>query len=103
MCDASLFFGGDAQFCAGFVVQAFVEEREHLAGALAGGADDEDVAEAALVIMIGSRQFAERLAGCAARAALLLCSPVAGGGSGRGLLFADLRMRAEGFEPVGRI
>jgi hypothetical protein len=99
-----LFLGGDAQLGLAVVAEALFEEREHLAGRLARGADDEDEAEPLLVFAVAGGERRARLRGRVARARLLALRPRARlrAHRGRGLPLADLRVRAEGFEPVVR-
>src|SRR5580700_10206234 len=51
-CNLPLLLGCDSPFLVARVCQALMNAREHLVGALAGGADDEDEAKAGLVLAV---------------------------------------------------
>ena len=61
LADAGVFFGRDRQLCVGVVEEPAFEDREHLFCALAGGADDEDVAEARFVLPIALEERRQTL------------------------------------------
>ncbi len=97
--------GGDRPLGLRVVGEAGLEQGEHLAGRLARGADDEDVAEPGLVRGVPRGQGLQgRLVG-RGDARLLPLGP--GGGRGElraeGVEVADPRVGGEGFEVVGRV
>ena len=83
------------------ILESLIENRKHSFGGFAGGADDVDVAEFFKIGAIGAGESRLHIFGCRARAGLFACGPLACGFRSAGRLVADLRMVAEGFEPVG--
>src|SRR6476661_10066696 len=93
MGDLPLLLGGDAQLGCGIVVETCPQQAEHLRRALARGADDENVIEAALVLPIRLDESGEGLRVRAARSGLLLLGPAAP-------LLPDPGMGREGLAPI---
>src|SRR5690606_3217928 len=102
--DLRLLGGGDAELRLPVVVDAGLQEREHLVGALSGRADDEDEAETLLVGEISVAQRGQGLGARAARSGLLPRRPAARAREALLELLharADARMMGERLEDVG--
>ena len=84
------------------ILQALVEKRKHSFRGFSRGADDVDVAEFFKIGAIGAGEPRLHVIGGGARAGLFAFGPFARGVRAARGLFPDLRMVAEGFEPVRR-
>lgn len=72
----ALFFSGHLQLLTRIMPQTALEQREHFSGSAAGRADDENVAEAGLVLTIRSVEPAPDLVVCIGDPGLLLVGPI---------------------------
>ena len=88
----------------GVVAKAVSQYRQHLVGAQARGADDEDVSERVFVASIAVGQRVENRVRCRVDAGLLARREVVGGWEPltEFLAITDLRMVAESLTPIVR-